>query len=154
MKVGIADTTFSRFDYFPVVTEVLLESKPGVSWVRYTVPGIKDLPVACKRLFAAGCEIVIACGMVGGADIDIQCAHEASLGIQAVQLSEGKHILEVFVHMREARSEKALAAICRDRASKHARNALMLLFDQEGMQKRAGTGRRQGKADKGPLKAD
>ncbi|HUB92434.1 MAG TPA: riboflavin synthase [Candidatus Saccharimonadales bacterium] len=154
MKIGIADTTFSRFDYFPVVKEVLSAGRPGVALERYTVPGIKDLPVACKKLFKSGCDIVMACGMVGSADIDIQCAHEASLGIQAVQLSEGKHILEVFVHMREANTEKELAEICKDRSSKHAKNALMLLFDQEGMQKRAGTGRRQGKADKGPLKVD
>lgn len=154
MKVGVADTTFSRFDYFPVVLKVLSESRPKVTWERYTVPGIKDLPMACKMLFKAKCNIVIACGMVGSADIDLQCAHEASLGLQAVQLSEGKHILEVFVHMREAKTERELADICYDRSSKHAKNALMLLFDQKGLQKRSGTGRRQGRADKGPLMVD
>ncbi len=152
MKVGVADTTFSRFDYAPVVLKVLLQSKPKVVIERYTVPGIKDLPVACKRLFKAKCDIVIACGMVGKMPIDKQCSHEASLGLQAVQLSEGKHIMEVFVHMDEAKNDKELAEICEDRARKHAQNALMLLFDQKQMQRRAGTGRRQGKDDVGTLK--
>ena len=153
MKVGVADTTFSRFDYASVVLNVL-SKEPKVKAKRYTVPGIKDLPVACKRLFKNGCDIVIACGMVGKMPIDKQCSHEASLGLQAVQLSEGKHILEVFVHMDEAKSDKELASICEDRARKHAQNALMLLFDQKAMQKRAGTGRRQGKSDEGALRID
>jgi len=152
MKVGLADTTFSRFDYAPVVLKVLSQSKPKVEVKRYTVPGIKDLPVACSRLFRDRCDIVIACGMVGKMPIDKQCSHEASLGIQAVQLAQGKHILEVFVHMDEAKSARELASICKNRAMKHAQNALMLLFDQEQMQRRAGTGRRQGKQDVGSLK--
>lgn len=97
---------------------------------------------------------MIACGMVGKMPIDKQCSHEASIGIQAVQLMEGKHILEVFVHMDEAKDEKELAGICEDRARKHAQNALWLLFNQKTMQKRAGTGRRQGRPDDGPLKDD
>lgn len=152
MKVGLADTTFSRFNYAPVVLKVLSQSKPKVEVERYTVPGIKDLPVACKILFKKKCDIVIACGMVGRMPIDIQCAHEATQGIQNVEISEGKHILEVFVHMKEARSEKELAKICEDRAMKHAQNALWLLFDQKTLQKRAGTGRRQGHDDAGPIK--
>ena len=151
MRVGIADTTFSRFDYAAVVLKVLGSSKPKVEVERYTVPGIKDLPVASLVLFRKGCDIVIACGMVGGAPIDTQCAHEASTGLQAVQLKEGKHILEVFVHVNEAKDEADLASICEDRARKHAENALMLLYDHGAMQRRAGTGRRQGRPDEGPL---
>lgn len=154
MKIGVADTTFSRFDYAKVILDELSKSRKVVNVERYAVPGIKDLPVACKKLFKNKCDIVIACGMVGRAPVDRQCSHEASMGLQAVQLSEGKHILEVFVHMGEARSERELATICEDRARKHTQNALMLLFDQKQMQRRAGTGRRQGKADVGPLKVD
>jgi riboflavin synthase len=151
MRVGIADTTFSRFDYAAVVLRALGAGVNGVEAERYTVPGIKDLPVASMMLFSRGCDIVIACGMVGGAPIDAQCAHEASMGLQAVQLKEGKHILEVFVHVNEAHDEADLASICEDRARKHAENALMLLFDHGAMQRRAGTGRRQGRPDEGPL---
>ncbi|MCL4365245.1 MAG: riboflavin synthase [Candidatus Marsarchaeota archaeon] len=152
MKVGFADTTFSRFDYAPAVLGVLSKSRPHVKIERYTVPGIKDLPVACSILFKRGCDIVIACGMVGKMPIDKQCSHEASMGMQAVQLMEGKHILEVFVHVDEAGSDRELSEICRNRASRHAQNALWLLFDQATLRKRAGTGRRQGKADEGPLR--
>lgn len=151
MRIGVADTTFSRFDYAKVILDEISKSGNKVEVERYTVPGIKDLPVACKRLFQDNCDIVIASGMVGKAPIDKQCSHEASLGLQAVQVSESKHIIEVFVHMDEAGSDKELAAICEDRARKHAQNALMLLFDKAQMQGRAGTGRRQGKADEGPL---
>ncbi len=151
MRVGIADTTFSRFDYAAVVLKTLSSGPNRVDVERYTVPGIKDLPVASMKLFQKGCDIVIACGMVGGAPIDTQCAHEASMGLQAVQLREGKHILEVFVHVNEAKDEAELASICEDRARKHTENALMLLFDPGAMHKRAGTGRRQGRADEGPL---
>ncbi|MDE1851114.1 MAG: riboflavin synthase [Candidatus Micrarchaeota archaeon] len=154
MKIGLADTTFSRFDYAPVVLGALAKSNPKVEVARYTVPGIKDLPVGCKKLFQEKCDIVIACGMVGKMPIDKQCSHEASMGLQAVQLSEGKHILEVFVHMDEAKDDAELASICEDRARKHAENALMLLFDQKMLQGRAGTGRRQGKSDEGPLRTD
>ena len=132
---------------------MLSESDPKVEVLRYTVPGIKDLPVACKRLFNKGCEIVIACGMVGKMPIDKQCSHEASLGLQAAQLSESKHIIEVFVHMGEAKDDADLASICEDRSRKHAQNALMLLFNNGEMRSRAGTGRRQGRPDAGPLKA-
>ncbi len=154
MKVGLADTTFSRFDYAPVVLGVLSKSGRGIEVERYTVPGIKDLPVACKILFRRGCELVIACGMAGKAPIDKQCSHEASMGLQAVQLGEGKHVLEVFVHMDETASERELMAICEDRARKHAENALLLLFGQDELRRRAGTGRRQGRPDEGPLGSD
>ncbi len=154
MKVGLADTTFSRFDYAPVVLDVLSKSDPKVEVERYTVPGIKDLPVACKILFGRKCDIVIACGMVGKAAIDKQCSHEASMGLQSVQLSEGKHILEVFVHIDEASDDNDLSSICEDRSRKHAQNALMLLFNCKELQKRAWTGRRQGRADEGPIKVD
>jgi riboflavin synthase len=151
-KIGFADTTFSRFNYAPVVMEVFTKSGLPISVERYTVPGIKDLPVACKKLFRGGCEAVIACGMVGKMPIDKQCSHEASLGMQMVQTSEGKHIIEVFVHMDEAKDDRDLASICNDRAHKHAQNVLWLLFDQKKMQSRAGTGRRQGRKDAGSIK--
>lgn len=52
-KVGIADTTFSRINMGKVAIE---EIKKGASVLieRYTVPGVKDLPVACKILIEKG----------------------------------------------------------------------------------------------------
>ena len=120
---------------------------------RYTVPGIKDLPVACKILFDKyKCDIVMALGVVGTKPIDKQCSHEASLGIQTVQLMENKHIIEVFIHPDEAKTHKELYKITKNRTEKHAINVLELLKSKIALTKYAGTGRRQGKDDEGPIK--
>lgn len=152
-KIGIADTTFARADMGSYCEKTLFAeanaTQREISIERYTVPGIKDLPVACKRLFnEGGCDIVIALGMVGAKPIDKQCGHEASLGMQAVQVLCGKHILEVFVHEDEGKgNDELLAKVMANRAKGHAQNALWLLFEPETMRKRAGTARRQGFAD-------
>ena len=90
--------------------------------------------------------------MAGSKPIDKQCAHEAALGLQAVQLMTNRHILEVFVHMDEAKSEKELYSIAKNRAEKHAINALALLNGKTELTKYAGMGRRQGKEDEGSIK--
>src|SRR3989338_8003240 len=131
MVICVADTTFSRVNMFPFVEEAVKDAINegsvdfNIKIERYTVPGIKDLPVACKLLFEKyKCDIVMALGMVGPMPIDRQCSHEASLGIQAVQLVKSKHILEVFVHMDEAKNDKELFSIAKNRTHKHALNAL------------------------------
>src|SRR3989344_134798 len=151
-KIGIADTTFSRVDMAKFALDIIKKSS-GHATERYTVPGIKDLPVACKILFEKyNCDIVMAFGMVGGEAIDKQCSHEASTGLQMVQLSAGKHILEVFIHMDESDSKKELYSIAKNRAEKHAMNALELLKGKTALSKNAGMGKRQGKEDEGPIK--
>ena len=152
MKIGIADTTFARIDMAKFAIDVIKKNS-NAKIERYTVPGFKDLPVACKRLIEEEkCGIVIAFGMAGRKPIDKQCAHEAALGLQAVQLMTNKHILEVFVHMDESKNEKELYSIAKNRAEKHALNALALLKGKTKLTKYAGMGRRQGKADEGPIK--
>jgi riboflavin synthase len=117
---------------------------------RYTVPGIKDLPVACKKLFDENeCELVAALGMPGPKPIDKQCAHEASTGLINVQLMLNKHIIEVFVHEDEAEDDSELAELADQRARDHARSAYDLLFWPEALTRRAGRGVRQGKEDAG-----
>ncbi|OIO25655.1 riboflavin synthase [Candidatus Micrarchaeota archaeon CG1_02_55_22] len=145
-RIGVADTMFSRGDMGAVAVRTIKASGKPVEIVRYTVPGIKDLPVACKKLFFDhGCDIVIATGMVGGKPVDKQCGHEASLGIQSVQISASRHILEVFVHEDESAGDDVrLAEIMADRTEKHAQNALDLLFNPASLTLRAGTGQRQG----------
>ncbi len=152
MKIGIADTAFARVDMAAFAIDAIKKnSDAGI--IRYTVPGIKDLPVACKRLIEKNkCGIVIALGMAGPKPIDKQCSHEASLGLQAVQLMTNTHILEVFVHMDEAKKEKEIYNIAKDRAAKHALNALALLKGRTELTKYAGTGKRQGKQDEGAYK--
>jgi riboflavin synthase len=152
-KIGIADTTFARYDMGKSTIDELKSNKTSIKIIRYTVPGIKDLPVACKKLFEEkNCDIVIALGMPGAKPIDKQCAHEASTGLIQVQLMYGKHILEVFVHEDEAKDERELAFLADNRAREHSLNALDLLFNPENLLKNAGKGLREGYEDAGPLR--
>ncbi|MBI2208297.1 riboflavin synthase [Candidatus Woesearchaeota archaeon] len=151
-KIGIADTTFSRINMAEFAVDAIKKiSKHQIE--RYTVPGMKDLPVACKLLFEKyNCDIVLALGMAGPKPIDKQCSHEASLGMQTAQLMANKHIMEVFVHMDEADNDKELYQIAKNRTEKHALNAIELLKGKETLTKYAGMGKRQGKEDQGPIK--
>ena len=152
MKIGIADTTFATVDMAKFAIDTIKKNS-NAKIVRYTVPGFKDLPVASKKLIEEGeCDIVIALGMAGKMPIDKQCAHEASMGLQTVQLMTNKHILEVFVHMDEAKNESEIYNIAKNRAEKHTLNALALLKGKTELTKYAGTGRRQGKGDEGPIR--
>jgi riboflavin synthase len=153
-KIGIADTTFARYDMAKAAIDELKSNDTGFQIIRYTVPGIKDLPVACKKLFEdQECDIVIALGMPGPKPIDKQCAHEATVGLIQTQLMCSKHILEVFVHEDEAEGEKELGWLADRRAREHALNALDLLFDPENLTKNAGKGLREGFEDAGPLRS-
>jgi riboflavin synthase len=152
-RIGIADTTFARYDMGKAAIDELKSNDTGFKIIHYTVPGIKDLPVACKKLFEEqNCDIVIALGMPGLETIDKQCAHEASNALLQTQLMCNKHILEVFVHEDEAIDEKELAWLADRRAREHAINALVLLFRPEKLAKKAGKGLREGFEDTGPLK--
>ncbi len=152
-RIGIADTTFSRVDMASHAIDELRATGTGFIIERYTVPGIKDLPVACKVLFEErGCDIVMALGMPGGEAIDKMCAHEASQGLIHVQLMTGKHVIEVFVHADEADEEAALAQLAEKRTREHASNAYSLLFHPERLRKNAGGGLREGFEDEGPLR--
>jgi riboflavin synthase len=151
--IGIADTSFARVDMGAQVINELKSMGSGFKIVRYTVPGIKDLPVACKKLFEEqGCDIVMALGMPGAKAIDRQCAHEASTGLINCQLMVGKHIIEVFVHEDEASDSKELAWLAERRAREHARNVYNLLFRPEELSKNVGKGLRQGYEDAGPAR--
>jgi len=152
-KIGIADTTFARFNMGKSAIDELQSNQTGFKIERYTVPGIKDLPVACKKLFdEKNCDIIIALGMPGSKPIDKQCAHEASTGLIKTQLMCNKHILEVFVYEDEAKDENELAWLADRRAREHALNALDLIFKPENLIKKAGMGLREGFEDAGPLK--
>jgi len=154
MKViGVADTTFARVDMGRIAIDELKKSGTGFKIERYTVPGVKDLPVACKKLFVEkGCDVVMALGMPGAQEIDKVCAHEASTGLIQVQLMVDKHIIEVFVHEDEAKSDKELAFLAERRTREHALNAYRILFKPEELTRLAGTGQRQGFDDAGRIK--
>jgi riboflavin synthase len=151
-RIGIADTTFARFDMASAAIDELKKTGTGFRIERYTVPGVKDLPVASKKLLEEmGCDIVIALGMPGGAEIDKVCAHEASTGLIQVQVLTNKHIIEVFVHEDEAANDKELKWLAARRSREHAVNAYDLLFRPDRLRKMAGTGQRQGFDDAGSL---
>lgn len=151
--IGVADTTFARVDMGRIAIDELKKVGTGFRVERYTVPGVKDLPVACKKLFAEkGCDIVIALGMPGAQEIDKVCAHEASTGLIQLQLMIDRHVIEVFVHEDETKSEKELASLADRRVREHALNAYRLLFKPEELTRLAGTGQRQGFEDAGQIK--
>jgi riboflavin synthase len=152
-RIGIADTTFARYDMGAAAISELQSLTTGFKIVRYTVPGIKDLPVACKKLFdEQQCDIIMALGMPGAQPIDKQCAHEASTGLIHTQLLCNKHIVEVFVYEDEATGGNDLAWLADHRTREHARNVVDLLFHRENLTKKAGQGLRQGYEDVGPVR--
>jgi len=151
--IGVADTTFARYDMGASAIDELKNSGTGFKIIRYTVPGMKDLPVACKKLIEEQkCDIVIALGMPGPKDKDKMCAHEASQGLIRAQLMTNTHIIEVFVHEDEADDDRTLAFLADRRAREHAANVYNLLFRPDVLTKNAGKGLRQGFDDAGPIK--
>ena len=61
MKIGICDTTFARYDLAAAAMDEIKKHVGNQEYVRRTVPGVKDLPVACKKLIDEDdCDIVIA----------------------------------------------------------------------------------------------
>lgn len=151
-KIGIADTTFARYDMYRSAVEELNAMGTGFTIERYTVPGIKDLAIACQKLMERGCDIVLALGMPGPEAIDKQCADQASRALLDVELKHSVHVLEVFVHEDEADNDRELGRLADGRAREHAVNAYDLLFRQERLQRMAGTGQREGHPDAEPIR--
>jgi riboflavin synthase len=154
-RIAVVDTMFARYDMGAEALDELADC-PGhgerFEVLHQTVPGFKDLAVAAKRLIEdEDCRIAVVLGMPGKEAVDKTCAHEASSGIMLAQLMTSTPILEVFVHEDEADDPAVLAAVCRDRARKHARNAYWMLYEPEQLTRRAGQGVRQGFDDAGPV---
>ncbi|MDV0446593.1 6,7-dimethyl-8-ribityllumazine synthase [Methanosarcinaceae archaeon Ag5] len=149
--IGIADTTFARYNMGAAAVDELKNSI-SAKIIRVTVPGVKDLPVAAKKLLEEQqCDIVMVLGMPGRQPQDKVCAHEASQGIILAQLMTNKHIIEVFVHEDEGKDDKELAFLMEMRSREHAQNVIKMLTNPEKMIKEAGTGQREGFKDAKPL---
>lgn len=151
-KIAVVDTTFARYDMAKSAIDELKSNETRIKVFRRTVPGIKDLAVACKQLLDEGCDAAMAFGMPGPDPKDKASAQVASQALSQVQLLTNKQILEVFVHEDEASNPKELAALCDNRAREHALNLLKMLFHPERLTKKAGTGQREGYPDVGPLR--
>lgn len=151
--IGVVDTTFARVDMASPAVRVLRSAGTGVRLVRRTVPGIKDLPVACRQLFLSEhADLCLALGMPGAAEYDRTCAHEASLGLLYAGVLEAKPVVECFVFESEASGPKELDLLARRRAEEHALNAYRLLFRPHELARSAGGGLRQGFPDAGPVR--
>ena len=152
MKVGICDTTFARVNMAAHAIDEIKQHIGNTKFIRKTVPGIKDLPVASKKLIEEeGCEIVIALGMPGPEEKDKVCAHEASTGLIHAQLMTNTHILEVFVHEDEGKDAKDLKVLAENRARDHSRNLIKMMFKPDAMIREAGMGMREGRDNVGPV---
>jgi riboflavin synthase len=152
-RIGVVDTTFARVDMADPAVKALRSRGTGFRVVRRTVPGIKDLPVACRQLFLEeGVDLCLALGMPGKAEYDKVCAHEASLGLLYAGVLAAKPIVECFVFEGEADGPRELAALARRRAEEHAENAYSLLFRPRDLTRRAGQGLRQGFPDAGAVR--
>lgn len=152
-RIGVVDTTFARVDMAAAAIETLQRAGSGYRIVRATVPGIKDLPVACRRLFLLDkADLCLAFGMPGKAEYDKTCAHEASLGLLYAGVLEAKPVVECFVFEGEASDARELAELARRRASEHALNAYQMLFRPEALRRQAAQGLRQGFDDAGPVR--
>ena len=149
---------FARVDMFAIAKKAVDDSMEAIKVERYTVPGVKDLPVACKKLFEEhDCDICLALGMPGPERIDKTCAHEASQGLISTQLMTNKHILEVFVHLDEGNdnngelNKKKLLKMTENRVYDHTINAIGLLKSKTALSGKAGQGVRQGHESVGSL---
>jgi riboflavin synthase len=132
--------------------EVITENIPKAKIIRYTVPGIKDIPIATKRVLEKA-DIAMTLGWVGASPIDKYSYLAMSIGLILVQILTGKHVIDVTVHEDEAESEEELYEIAINRAREHALNLVTLLLKGgEGLTPYAGRGLRQGIPDVGPIK--
>lgn len=152
-RVGVVDTTFARVDMAKYVIKTLEREIPGVEIIRYTVPGLKDIPVAARKLLIdEKCDGAITLGWVGAELVDKFSYLAASIGLIMLQVLTGKHVIDVTVHEDEAKDDKELYEIAIDRAVKHTINFVNLLkYGREALSKSAGKGLRQGKPDAGPI---
>ncbi len=152
MRIGLCDTTFARYDMGAAAEDELKKYVYDTKIIRVTVPGIKDLPVASKKLIEEeNCDIVMALGMPGPQKKDKMCAHEASTGLIRAQLMTNTHIIEVFVHEDETESDEELKVLADNRARQHAQNVYKMMFKPKQMRKEAGQGKREGFEDAGPV---
>lgn len=151
-RIGVVDTTFARVDMASHAIRVIEEHMPEAEIIRYTVPGIKDIPVAAKKLLDMGCEAVITLGWVGSKQVDKYSYLAMSVGLIMLQVLTGKHVIDVTVHEDEADDPEKLVEIAIDRARKHALNLVKLVkYGREALTEYAGKGLRQGGPDVGPL---
>jgi riboflavin synthase len=153
-RIGIVDTTFSRVDLGSIAVAEIRRLAPGAKVKRYTVPGIRDTPLACKILIEKGkCNMVISTAMVSRAGAEKRVEDQSVMGIMLVQLLTNTHVICAFFDEKEVQDKNKLYSMVADRTRKHVLNALRLLSAPEDLTVYAGLGLRQGSRDVGPLRS-
>jgi riboflavin synthase len=152
-RIGVIDTTFSSIDTASIAIKEIKRLANQVTIRRYTVPGLRDIPLACKILIEREkCGIVLATGMVSRKGAEKQVENQAVQGIMLVQLQTGRHVITAFFDEQETRDKTKLYTIVVDRVRKHAQNSLKLLAVPESLTDYAGLGLRQGGRDVGQIR--
>jgi len=152
-RIGVIDTTFSNIDTASIAIKEIKRLANQVTIKRYTVPGLRDIPLACKILIEREkCGIVLATGMVSKKGAEKQVENQAVQGVILVQLQTGRHVITAFFDEHETRDKTKLYKIVVDRVRKHAQNALKLLALPESLTDYAGLGLRQGARDVGQIR--
>jgi len=152
-RIGVIDTTFSNIDTASIAIKEIKRLANQVTIRRYTVPGLRDIPLACKILIEREkCGIVLATGMVSRKGAEKQVENQAVQGIMLVQLETGRHVITAFFDEHESRDKTKLYKIVVDRVRKHAQNSLKLLAVPESLTDYAGLGLRQGSRDVGQIR--
>jgi riboflavin synthase len=128
MIIDIVDTTFSRANMGAFVVDKL-KRHTSTCIIRVTVPGLKNIPVAAKKLI-----------------------EEEWGDIIMTQLMTNKHIIEVFVHKDEAKDDVELVWMLEQRMREHVINVVPMLTRPQDMTKFSGTCQHQGFADSGPAR--
>jgi riboflavin synthase len=142
--IGVVDTMFARHNMGAEAIDALQQcSGYGTRFevVRRTVPGLKDLAVAAKKLIEEQrCRSVVALGMASKGPLGKQCAHEASQGLMQAQLMTNTHILEVIVGEDRDDDPAVLNSLFRNLSREHAINAYALLYEPNLLIAHAGQG--------------
>jgi len=151
-KICVIDTTFARVNMGEIAVSELKKLLPSADIVRITVPGIKDLPGAAKRMISKeNCDGVITLGWVGKREADRFSYLAMSLGLITVEILTEKVLIDVTVHEDESEDEKELYRITIDRIKKHCKNLVDMLTNPNELVRNAGKGKRQGYQDIGSL---
>ena len=152
LKICVVDTTFARIDMFKYFMETIKKEYPSAEIIRQTVPGIKDIPGALKRLISKHkCNGAISLGWVGKELVDKFSYIAYSVGIIMLGILTEIPIIDVTIHEDEAESPEKLINIAIDRVKKHTRNLILLLTRPKELSKFAGSGLRQGYPNVGAL---
>src|SRR2546427_670223 len=94
-RIGIVDTSFSRYDMAAAGIDELRKQGGGFTVERYTVPGIKDLAAGARVLFDRGWDLVLALGMGGRQTVGKESGLPAGFGALARADARGVRVTSV-----------------------------------------------------------